>query len=75
VQASAEALLRALEETGLLLPLPILVAQRQASLVFRNDLTHLKLIGQFYDEVRGRPLPSCQCSLPIKKRSGEGSAN
>ena len=52
MQASSQNLLQALEATNLALPLGVLVAQRQTSLLFKEDLTHLKLVSNLYDEVR-----------------------
>ena len=54
MQASSQNLLQALEATNLALPLGVLVAQRQTSLLFKEDLTHLKLVSNLYDEVRSR---------------------
>ena len=63
VQSSSQSLLQALDDTKLSLPLGILVAQRQASLVFREDLAHLKLVSNLYDEVRRTPA-CCRARAP-----------
>ena len=55
MQTSSQNLLQALEETNLALPLGILVAQRQTSLLFKENLEHLKLVSNLYDEACGAP--------------------
>jgi len=51
IYASSQALLAALDETSLTMTLGILVAQRQASLLFNVEAQHLKLLSNLYDEV------------------------